>query len=174
MNTSKLSLVPLGQASLCLDCDMITSAHTHCCACGSVALLNLARTLNAGEYSDSASAGHAAVTRISDRRTFEMPALVGGLAPWPRRLGGECVPFPRTSPTISAETISTEGQNASPWRSFREVAAVLHRTLTIAIIATLARGACTQVWGQTAGQHSSVQNGRTQTCGYPSSDPCGF
>jgi hypothetical protein len=169
MNTSKLSLVPLGQASLCLDCEMITSAHTHCFACGSVALLNLARTLNGGEYADSAAEGHAAVTSISDRRTFEMPTLVNPQAQWPRRLGGECVPFPRTSPTISAEA-----QNAGPWRSFREVAAVVHRALTIAIIAILARGACTQVWGQTTEQHGSAQNGRTQTCGYPSTDPCGF
>lgn len=46
MNTSELSLVPLQQASLCLDCDMITAAHTHCFACGSVALMSLARTLN--------------------------------------------------------------------------------------------------------------------------------
>jgi hypothetical protein len=46
MNTSDLSLVPLQQASLCLDCDMITAAHTHCFACGSVALMNLARTLD--------------------------------------------------------------------------------------------------------------------------------
>lgn len=46
MNTSELSLVPLQQASLCLDCDMITAAHTRCFACGSVALMSLARTLN--------------------------------------------------------------------------------------------------------------------------------
>jgi hypothetical protein len=46
MNTSDLGLVPLRQASLCLDCDMITTAQTHCFACGSVALMNLARTLN--------------------------------------------------------------------------------------------------------------------------------
>jgi hypothetical protein len=46
MNTSELALVPLQQASLCLDCDMITAAQTHCFACGSVALMNLARTLN--------------------------------------------------------------------------------------------------------------------------------
>jgi hypothetical protein len=46
MNKSGLSFVPLQQASLCLDCEMITSAQTHCFACGSVALMNLARTLN--------------------------------------------------------------------------------------------------------------------------------
>lgn len=46
MNSSKLSIVPFRQASLCLDCDMITAAHTHCFVCGSAALLNIARTLN--------------------------------------------------------------------------------------------------------------------------------
>jgi hypothetical protein len=169
MNTSKLSLVPFQQASLCLDCDMITSAHTHCFVCGSVALLNLARTLNGGEYCDSAAVEHPAVTSIADRRTFEMPALVSAQPQWPRRLGGECVPFPHTAPTISAES-----QNAGPWRSFREVAAVVHRALTIAIIAILARGACTQVWGQTAVQSASAHSNHTQSCGHASVDPCGF
>jgi hypothetical protein len=46
MNTSELSLVPLQQATLCLDCEMITAAHTRCFACGSVALMSLARALN--------------------------------------------------------------------------------------------------------------------------------
>jgi hypothetical protein len=46
MKTSELDLVPLRQASLCLDCDMITAAHTHCLACGSIALMSLAKTLN--------------------------------------------------------------------------------------------------------------------------------
>jgi hypothetical protein len=52
MNISQLSLVPLRQASLCVDCDMITSSHTHCLACGSAALLSLARTLNGPEDSE--------------------------------------------------------------------------------------------------------------------------
>jgi hypothetical protein len=184
MNTSKLSLVPLGQASLCLDCNMITSAHTHCFACGSVALLNLARTLNGGEYSDIPAEEQAAVTSISDHRTYEMPALVSVQPQWPRRLGGECVPFPHTAPTISAETIgaetigggtiSAERQNTGPWRSFREVAAVVHRALTIAIIAILARGACTPVWGQTLGQHADAHSSRPQTHGHVPADPCGY
>lgn len=46
MKTLELDLVPLRQANLCLDCDMITAAQTHCLACGSVALLSLAKTLN--------------------------------------------------------------------------------------------------------------------------------
>jgi hypothetical protein len=46
MNTSELSLVPLKQASLCLDCEMITASQAHCFACGSVALMSLSRALN--------------------------------------------------------------------------------------------------------------------------------
>jgi len=46
MSTSDLSFVPLQQASLCLDCEMITRAHGRCMACGSTALLGIARTLS--------------------------------------------------------------------------------------------------------------------------------
>jgi len=46
MNTPNMSLVPLQLASLCLDCEMITPAQAKCMACGSVAVLNIARTLN--------------------------------------------------------------------------------------------------------------------------------
>lgn len=46
MNTKSVSLVPLQQASLCLDCETITAGHTNCFACGSRALLNLARALS--------------------------------------------------------------------------------------------------------------------------------
>lgn len=46
MKTANLSFVPLQHASLCLDCETITTAHTNCQACGSQALLNLARVLN--------------------------------------------------------------------------------------------------------------------------------
>jgi hypothetical protein len=161
MNTSKLSLVPLGQASLCLDCDMITSAHTHCFACGSVALLNLARTLNGGEYSSQMAGTHAAGTGTSGGRMIEMPALCSPQPRWPRRLGGECVPFPHATPTINAET-----RHARGWHSFREVAAVVHRALTIAVIGILVRGASTQVWGQTPERYANASNSRNQTyCG---------
>jgi len=51
MNTSELSVVPLQQASLCVDCEMITPSQTNCLACGSVALMSLARTLNGGTCS---------------------------------------------------------------------------------------------------------------------------
>jgi hypothetical protein len=43
---TKASLVPLQLATLCLDCEMITPAQGTCLACGSGALLNLARALN--------------------------------------------------------------------------------------------------------------------------------
>jgi hypothetical protein len=46
VNTKSVSLVPLQQASLCLDCETITAGHTNCFACGSRALLNLARVLS--------------------------------------------------------------------------------------------------------------------------------
>lgn len=45
MKRSNLSFVPLNQASLCLDCEMITEATNTCAACGSSALMNMARTL---------------------------------------------------------------------------------------------------------------------------------
>jgi len=50
MDTSSLSFVPLRRASLCLDCETITSAHSCCQACGSHALLNIARTLDRMGY----------------------------------------------------------------------------------------------------------------------------
>jgi hypothetical protein len=68
MNTSEVSLVPLQQANLCLDCEMITAAHTHCFACGSAALLNLARTLNGEKCASPAPRRRATVTSISGRR----------------------------------------------------------------------------------------------------------
>lgn len=46
MNIGNLDLVPLRQASLCMDCETITAAHTNCLACGSRALLNIARALD--------------------------------------------------------------------------------------------------------------------------------
>jgi hypothetical protein len=52
MNLSKLDLVPLQQASLCLDCDMITASYSRCFACGSTALMSLAKILNDKECAD--------------------------------------------------------------------------------------------------------------------------
>jgi hypothetical protein len=49
MNVPNLSVVPLQQASLCLDCEMITAAATFP-ACGSAALMNMARALSGPGY----------------------------------------------------------------------------------------------------------------------------
>lgn len=46
MNSANFNVVPLRQASLCMDCETITAAHTNCLACGSQALLGLARVLS--------------------------------------------------------------------------------------------------------------------------------
>jgi len=50
MKIAELSSVPLQQASLCLDCENITAGNTGCLACGSKALLNIARTLSRPGY----------------------------------------------------------------------------------------------------------------------------
>jgi len=50
MNSDYPSLVPLRQASLCLDCDVISAAQTNCVACGSSALMSIARTLSRPGY----------------------------------------------------------------------------------------------------------------------------
>jgi hypothetical protein len=46
VNHLNFSAVPLVQANLCLDCEAITAANTNCLACGSRALLNVARVLS--------------------------------------------------------------------------------------------------------------------------------
>ena len=50
MNNSDPSLIPLQRANLCLDCEVITPAHMSCLACGSTALLNIARALSGPAY----------------------------------------------------------------------------------------------------------------------------
>jgi hypothetical protein len=133
MNVTKLSLVPLQQASLCLDCDMITAAHTHCFACGSVALMNLARTLN-GEECNAAPPALAAAAVVSVRHT-ERPASISSIgsrrAP---RLTGECIPFPQRSTNVDSKQMHR-------WYSLREVAAVVHRAMTVVLIGVIGLGA---------------------------------
>lgn len=80
MNTLNLSLVPLRQASLCLDCETITTAHTNCHACGSRALLNVARALDQrrpiGLVSSRRNSGVAMPAPIASRRnTFNRSVL---------------------------------------------------------------------------------------------------
>jgi hypothetical protein len=142
MNVSKLSLVPLQHASLCVDCEMITVAHTHCCACGSAALLNLARTLNGGEDFSPMPKAFAAVASISDRRALEARANYDGSFR-PRPLA-ECVPFPQISAEIAAESQAIR----RPY-SLREVAAAVQRAMTIAIVGILALGAAIEARGRT-------------------------
>ena len=94
MNTSELSLVPLQQANLCLDCEMITASQTRCFACGSVALMSLARTLNGkASYSKPArnivvinenSAGHSQPLAFKNRRLRQT-----------QRFRGKCAGFRR-------------------------------------------------------------------------------
>lgn len=76
MNTSELSIVPLHQATLCLDCDMITVGGSHCRACGSVALLNLARTLNRHSSAGSMPVRFVEMARVAQSRTLEQHHVV--------------------------------------------------------------------------------------------------
>jgi hypothetical protein len=64
VNTSNLSLIPLRLASLCLDCETITTTHTNCHACGSRALLNVARALNRQHLSDLVCSGRRSVVQM--------------------------------------------------------------------------------------------------------------
>ena len=77
INASNLSLVPLRQASLCLDCETITTASTKCQACGSQALLNVARALNRQRSSDLASSGRPAVVGYPRRASANRLSLTG-------------------------------------------------------------------------------------------------
>jgi hypothetical protein len=68
MNISSVSFVPLKQANLCVDCDMITAINTRCPACGSIALLNLDRALARSGYCGLNYPSDATVSTISDHR----------------------------------------------------------------------------------------------------------
>jgi len=65
MNNSNPSLIPLQRASLCLDCEVITPAHKTCLACGSVALLNVARALS--------GPGYAGIARVNSMAVADVP-----------------------------------------------------------------------------------------------------
>jgi|ERR1700722_8622562 hypothetical protein len=104
MNSSKFSFVPLQQASLCLDCDMITCAHTHCSACGSIALLNLARTLDSGSH---ILASHATMGNLAHQRSFESMSISDRFPRRPHRMVLE-PPFSEVRPTVN-ETPNVRG-----------------------------------------------------------------
>ncbi len=77
VDTSNLSLVPLRQASLCLDCETITTSSTNCQACGSQALLSVARALNPPRPSELAFSGRAAVVGYSRRGSANRTPFTG-------------------------------------------------------------------------------------------------
>jgi hypothetical protein len=132
MNVSELNLVPLQHASLCMDCEMITAAHTHCCACGSAALLNLAKTLNGAEDFTPMPRAFAVVGSVE--RSFAPLRASCISSRRPRSFGGgKCLPFP------SAEVAADAG-NVRRMLSFREFAAAVQRAMTIAIIGILILG----------------------------------
>jgi hypothetical protein len=131
MNVSKLSLVPLQRASLCLDCEIITAAHTHCLACGSAALLNLARTLN-GEGASPMARGLAEVVSISARLRFESQRSPSAGTHRHHRFPGEGMRFPQMSGEPGRErTRSHRGD------LLRELAAVFYRTMPLHLIGIL-------------------------------------
>ena len=133
MNTIEFSLVPLRQASLCLDCDMISAAHTHCAACGSAALLNLARTLDGKGYGDFVPKP-TTVAHIAARSAFK-PVPISNVRPRRHhRFLGESLPIPQTG-----DRRPTEPGHAHRWHSLRDVAAIVHRAMTMVLLAILLR-----------------------------------
>lgn len=68
MKTPKISVIPLQLASLCLDCEMITPASGRCMACGSGALLNVARTLSEPEIKQTPSRNTALLAHVAGTR----------------------------------------------------------------------------------------------------------
>jgi hypothetical protein len=67
MNNSNPSLIPLQRASLCLDCEVITPAQKSCMACGSTALLNVARALSGPHYANIAGLRDTAIAEVPRR-----------------------------------------------------------------------------------------------------------
>ena len=67
MNKSNPSLIPLQRASLCLDCEVITPAQKSCLACGSAALLNVARALSRPQCAGIAGLSNPAIASMPRR-----------------------------------------------------------------------------------------------------------
>lgn len=79
MNTADLNLVPLKLATLCLDCETITAGHMHCHACGSRALLNIARALSRPSSSPAvANLEPAAIVQMPIRRRHQHASYARG------------------------------------------------------------------------------------------------
>jgi hypothetical protein len=68
MNNSNPSLITLQQASLCLDCEMLTAAHKNCLACVSRALLSVARALSRPEYAGLVCLNNTAMAEVPTKR----------------------------------------------------------------------------------------------------------
>lgn len=143
MNASTLSLVPLQQASLCLDCDMITTGHTYCSACGSTGLLNLARTLSGRKCSAGRPDGFTAVAPVSlvTILNSELPQV--GI--WRSATPDDETPrFDKVSAVCEAK------QQRKRWRYLlREAGSVIHRVATVLIAVAI-------VGGSTAARSESV------------------
>jgi hypothetical protein len=92
---SNLSIVPLRQASLCLDCETITTAHTNCHACGSRALLNVARALDQQGPAHLVRARRTAIVQISEPRARQRDTFRRG-APSLGRGRDNSLPLPST------------------------------------------------------------------------------
>lgn len=144
MNASRPSLVPLQHASLCMDCEMITAAHTHCSACGSAALLNLARTLNGGDDFIPMHKALATVASTSEGQSSEsrQVSVTPSRRPYPV---AACVPFSPISSESAAEAKELR------WRyPLREITSALQRVMTIAVVGILALGAAIEARDRSA------------------------
>jgi hypothetical protein len=133
MNAMDRSLVPLQQANLCLDCDIISTGHTYCFACGSTALLNLARTLDGRDYANSVPGALASLSAGAELEARDTPCHKLRRAPQTAA---------RSAPHLQAFSDRDEDEG-HPWSSLRGVAAVAQRAITI-VIAVFALGLCTQ------------------------------
>ncbi len=72
MKTTNRNFVPLNQASLCLDCEMVTAAQNCCPACGSGALMSISRALSRPGCSRFLTMDNAMITERPQRTM--MPA----------------------------------------------------------------------------------------------------
>lgn len=131
MNSSRLNFVALRQASLCMDCDLITEAHTRCFACGSAALLNVAKALSGDESADYGPVIGSAVIKKHGRHPQPGPLLCETEGRTSHSSYGELVVFPQIAGMRDRNSRSLRGLR----RSFRDVAAMVQKAITVSIIA---------------------------------------
>jgi hypothetical protein len=132
MNSTRLNFVPLQHASLCMDCDLITDAHTRCLVCGSAALLSVAKALNGDESADYSPVMGSTVIKRHSRQTQLSKVVCKPERRTHHASYGELVVFPQIAGIHdhNEPKIGSGGLR----RSFRDVAALVHRAMTIAII----------------------------------------